>query len=125
MGVQDDLRSNADEARARAEELAKEARERIEEITRDARERIDEVASDLRERIADLASGQGDKVREGIEKAAGFIDEKTQSRFSEQIKRIEEAARGLVGRLAGEGDGAGSGSDEAGGGESEAASEEE
>ncbi|MDX1510155.1 MAG: antitoxin [Nitriliruptorales bacterium] len=103
MGVQDDLKNNAEEARAKAEELAREARERIEEITREARERIDEVAGELRERVAELAGGQGEKVREGIEKAAGFIDEKTQRRFSEQIKRIEDAARGLMDRLAGDG----------------------
>ena len=48
------------------------------------------------DKAKDLADQHADKVGEGIDKAAELVDGKTGGKFSDQIDKGAEAAKGLV-----------------------------
>lgn len=54
---------------------------------------------DFVDKAKDLAAENKDKVKEGIEKAGDFIDEKTGGKFSDQVDQGEEAAKDAVDNL--------------------------
>lgn len=65
-------------------------------------------------KAGDLASEHGDKVKEGLDKAGDFIDEKTGGKHSDRISENVDKAKDTVDDL-GNNDG---GRDDAGSGES-------
>ena len=52
--------------------------------------------SDFIDKAKDMMSGNKDKVKDGVEKAADMVDEKTGGKFSDQIDKGEEAAKDFV-----------------------------
>ena len=52
--------------------------------------------SDFIAKAKDMMSGNKDKVKDGVEKAADMVDEKTGGKFSDQIDKGEEAAKDFV-----------------------------
>jgi hypothetical protein len=59
---------------------------------------------DMKDKAGDLASEHGDKVKEGMEKAGDFIDEKTGGKHSDKIDKGVEKGQDLVDEMGGEGD---------------------
>lgn len=52
--------------------------------------------SDFIDKAKDMMSGNKDKVKDGVEKAADMVDEKTGGKYSDQIDKGEEAAKDFV-----------------------------
>ncbi len=52
--------------------------------------------SDFIDKAKDMMSGNKDKVKDGVEKAADMVDEKTGGKFSDQVDKGEEAAKDFV-----------------------------
>jgi antitoxin protein of toxin-antitoxin system len=59
---------------------------------------------DMKDKAGDLASEHGDKVKEGMEKAGDFVDEKTGGKHSDKIDKGVEKGQDLVDDMGGEGD---------------------
>ena len=51
----------------------------------------------LFDKIKDLADGHADQVEDAIDKVADVVDDKTGGKYSEQIEKGAEKAKGLVG----------------------------
>jgi antitoxin protein of toxin-antitoxin system len=58
---------------------------------------------DMKDKAGDLASEHGDKVKEGMEKAGDFVDEKTGGKHSDKIDKGVEKGQDLVDDMGGEG----------------------
>jgi antitoxin protein of toxin-antitoxin system len=58
---------------------------------------------DMKDKARDLASEHGDKVKEGMEKAGDFVDEKTGGKHSDKIDKGVEKGQDLVDEMGGEG----------------------
>ncbi|REK17643.1 MAG: antitoxin [Actinobacteria bacterium] len=54
---------------------------------------------DMVDKAKDLASENADSVKEGIEKAADFVDDKTGGEYSEQIDTGADKAKEAVDKL--------------------------
>jgi TRAP-type mannitol/chloroaromatic compound transport system substrate-binding protein len=52
--------------------------------------------SDFIDKAKDMMSGNKDKVKDGVEKAADMVDEKTGGKFSDQVDKGEETAKDFV-----------------------------
>lgn len=53
-------------------------------------------ADQLREKAEGFIDENADKIKDGIEKAGDFVDEKTGGRFSEQVDNVQTGAANLV-----------------------------
>ncbi|MGK5547131.1 antitoxin [Streptomyces sp. URMC 127] len=53
-----------------------------------------------KEKIGDLAQQHGDKIEQGLEKAAKVVDEKTKGKYSSQIRTGTGKAKDAIERLA-------------------------
>ncbi|MFV2118818.1 antitoxin [Streptomyces sp. Act-28] len=60
-----------------------------------------------RGKVSDLAQQHGDKIDQGIEKAARMVDQRTRGKYSDRIESGTVKARHAVDRLAQRDDGAG------------------
>jgi uncharacterized protein YjbJ (UPF0337 family) len=61
------------------------------------------AADRVGEKVKDVFSDHGDKIDGAVDKAGGFVDDKTKGKFSEHIEKVQDAAHGAVDKLAGEG----------------------
>lgn len=59
---------------------------------------------DIKNKASDLVDEHGDKVKDGIDKAADLADDKTGGKHSETIDSVADKAKGAIDKLAG-GDG--------------------
>ncbi|MBT1002059.1 antitoxin [Paenarthrobacter sp. DKR-5] len=57
------------------------------------------VFDDLKGKAQDLISGNEDAIRNGIQKAGNFVDEKTGGKYADQIDAVQNGAGNLVGGL--------------------------
>ena len=55
--------------------------------------------SDFIDKAKDLVSGNKEKVKEGIDKAAEVVDEKTDGKYSDNVDQGAEAAKDAVDNL--------------------------
>ncbi|MFD5630170.1 MULTISPECIES: antitoxin [unclassified Streptomyces] len=53
-----------------------------------------------KDKVSDLAQQHGDKVGQGLDKAARVVDEKTKHKYSDKIVTGTDKAKGAVDRLA-------------------------
>lgn len=58
------------------------------------------VFDDLKGKAQDLISGNEEAIKNGIQKAGDFVDQKTGGKFAEQIDAAQTGAGNLVGGLA-------------------------
>ncbi|MEH0109992.1 antitoxin [Tersicoccus sp. MR15.9] len=56
-------------------------------------------ASDLMGKAADAVRGHEDQVKQGIEKAGDFIDQKTGGKYADRIDSVQQKAGEAVNRL--------------------------
>jgi hypothetical protein len=54
------------------------------------------------DRAKDALSGQQDKVDAGVEKAGDMVDERTDSKYAEQVDQGQDMARDKLGDMTGE-----------------------
>jgi len=59
-----------------------------------------DLAEDLRGKAGDLADEHGDRIKQGIDRAAGVVDDKTKGRRTDTIESAAQKAKGAVDRLA-------------------------
>ena len=51
----------------------------------------------MRDKIKGMRRGNGDKASGGIDKAGGFVDEKTKGKYSGQVDKVQEKLKGRTG----------------------------
>ncbi|MCD9145594.1 antitoxin [Streptomyces albireticuli] len=54
----------------------------------------------VKDKVGDLAQQHGDKIEQGLEKAAKVVDEKTKGKYSSQIQTGTGKAKDAIDRLA-------------------------
>ena len=54
---------------------------------------------DMKDKARDLAEEHGDKIKDGLEKAAEFVDEKTGGKHSDKIDKGVEKGRETIDKL--------------------------
>ena len=54
------------------------------------------------DRAKDALSGQQDKVDAGVEKAGDMVDDRTESRYAEQVDQGQEMAKDRLGDMTGD-----------------------
>lgn len=54
---------------------------------------------DLKNKAAGLVDEHGDKIKDGIDKAADFADDKTGGQHTEKIESVAGKAKGVVDKL--------------------------
>ena len=54
---------------------------------------------DMKDKARDLAEEHGDKIKDGLEKAADFVDEKTGGKHSDKIDKGVEKGRETIDKL--------------------------
>jgi catechol 2,3-dioxygenase-like lactoylglutathione lyase family enzyme len=69
-------------------------------------ERWTELANELKDRSKGFLQKHDERIEEAIDKAAGFVDEKTKGKYSERIGTVAGKAKGTVDKLAGKADSA-------------------
>ncbi|MCA4132689.1 antitoxin [Arthrobacter sp. M4] len=57
---------------------------------------------DLKGKAQDLIDGNEEAIKEGIDKAGDFVDEKTGGKFAEQVDAVQGAASDYVASLSGQ-----------------------
>jgi uncharacterized protein YjbJ (UPF0337 family) len=58
------------------------------------------VAKDLSGKAKDTVTEHSDKIDDGIDKAAEFVDEKTKGKYTDKIGTVQSKAHDAVGKLA-------------------------
>ncbi|MFE3603734.1 antitoxin [Streptomyces sp. NPDC059142] len=58
-----------------------------------------------KEKVADLAQQHGDKIEQGLDKAARTVDEKTKGKYSDKIDTGTGKAKDALGKLSHKDDG--------------------
>ncbi|EGJ74332.1 hypothetical protein STTU_1542 [Streptomyces sp. Tu6071] len=78
--------------------------------------------SPAKDKVTDLAQQHGDKIGDGLDKAAKTVDERTKGKYSDRIQSGTDKAKDAVERMGkkdGEGDGGTGGGGTGGGGGSQ------
>ena len=57
--------------------------------------------SPAKDKVSGLAQQHGDKIDQGLDKAATMVDEKTKGKYSDKIQQGTDKAKGAVDRLSG------------------------
>jgi hypothetical protein len=65
-------------------------------------DRFKKTAADVKDKAAGLAEDHGDKVKDGIDKAADFVEDKTKHKHDDKIDKGADAAKGAIDKLAGD-----------------------
>ncbi|EDY42187.1 antitoxin [Streptomyces sp. SPB074] len=74
--------------------------------------------SPAKDKVADLAQQHGDRIGDGLDKAAKAVDERTKGKYSDRIQSGTDKAKDAVGRVGKkDGEESGGGGGGAGGGE--------
>jgi hypothetical protein len=58
---------------------------------------------DMKNKATELVDEHGDKVKDGIDKAADFVDDKTGGQHTDKIDSVAEKAKDAVDKLGGGG----------------------
>jgi uncharacterized protein YjbJ (UPF0337 family) len=61
-----------------------------------------ELAEEVGEKVKGMITEHHDQIDNAVDKAGGFIDEKTKGRFSDQIGKAKDAAHSAVTKLSGD-----------------------
>jgi hypothetical protein len=61
-----------------------------------------ELAEEVGEKVKGMITEHHDKIDNAVDKAGGFIDDKTKGRFSDQIGKARDAAHNAVTKLSGD-----------------------
>jgi hypothetical protein len=80
-------------------ERLKDIKGAAEDLAVDLTDRAGVLAEDARRKTGELAVEHGDQVRSGIDRAAGFVDEKLGPKAGQVAGRAGEAAKRVVDRL--------------------------
>jgi len=62
------------------------------------------LLDDLKGKAQDLIGGNEEAIKDGVEKAGDFIDDKTGGNFTDQIDAVQNAVSDFVGNLDGDAD---------------------
>jgi hypothetical protein len=68
-------------------------------------DRFKKSAADIKDKAGDLADEHGGKIKEGLDKAGDFVDDKTGGKHSEKIDGAVDKAQDTVDDLADDEDG--------------------
>ncbi|MFJ3956562.1 antitoxin [Arthrobacter sp. NPDC090010] len=60
------------------------------------------IFDDLKGKAQELVGGNEEAIKDGIEKAGDFIDEKTDGKFADQVNAVQDGASSLVENLKGQ-----------------------
>jgi len=60
------------------------------------------LIDDLKGKAQELIGGNEEAIKDGIEKAGDFIDDKTGGKFAEQVDAVQDAASGFVENASGD-----------------------
>ncbi|MPZ51666.1 MAG: antitoxin [Acidimicrobiia bacterium] len=55
-----------------------------------------DALSGAKDKVDDLADEHGDKMKDGIEKAGDFVDEKTGGKYADQVDAVQEKADEVI-----------------------------
>jgi MT0933-like antitoxin protein len=58
-----------------------------------------DLAKDLTDKARGAVTEHSDKIDEGIDKAAEFVDDKTKRKYSDRIESVQAKAHDVVGRI--------------------------
>ena len=72
-------------------------------------DKVKEVFSSNKDKAQDLVGEHGDSMKDGVDKAADFVDDKTGGKHTDKIEGVAEKAKDGIDKLAGD--------DKAGGGD--------
>jgi catechol 2,3-dioxygenase-like lactoylglutathione lyase family enzyme len=64
-------------------------------------DRLAGMATDLKDKSQDFLQKHDERIETAIDKAAGFVDDKTKGKYSERIGTVAGKAKGTVDKLAG------------------------
>ncbi|MGH4034854.1 antitoxin [Actinomycetota bacterium Odt1-20B] len=64
-------------------------------------QQLKEKLAPAKDKVSDLAQQHGDKIDQGLDKAAKVVDEKTKGKYSDKIQTGTDKAKDAVDRLAG------------------------
>ena len=59
-----------------------------------------DLAKDLTGKAREAVTEHSDKIDDGIDKAAEFVDDKTKGKYSDKIDSVQAKAHDVVGRIA-------------------------
>lgn len=68
-------------------------------------DKLKKSAEEIKDKVAEAVDEHGPKIGEGIDKAAGFVDEKTGHKYSDKIDKATGAVKGGLDKLDGKSDG--------------------
>lgn len=57
------------------------------------------------EKVGEVVAEHGDKIEAGLDKAAGFVDDKTGGKYSDKIEGATGKAKDVLGKVEGDGPG--------------------
>ena len=58
-----------------------------------------DLAKDLTGKARDAVTEHSDKIDDGIDKAAGYVDDKTKGKYAEKIDTVQSKAHDVVERI--------------------------
>jgi hypothetical protein len=67
-------------------------------------EKLKKSAEDIKDKVVEAVDEHGPKIGESIDKAAGFVDEKTGHKYSDKIDKATGAVKGGLDKLDGKPD---------------------
>ncbi|WP_329455277.1 antitoxin [Streptomyces sp. NBC_01497] len=67
--------------------------------------------SPARDKVSDLAAQHGDRIGQGLDKAARTVDQRTGGKYSDRIDAGTDKAKGAIDRMSQRGDSDGDGPD--------------
>jgi hypothetical protein len=66
-------------------------------------DKVKDVATQAKGKATELADEKGPQIKQGIEKAGGFVNEKTKGKYADKVHKGTETAKGTVDKLASDG----------------------
>ncbi|MGW9412796.1 antitoxin [Arthrobacter cupressi] len=60
------------------------------------------LIDDLKGKAQELIGGNEEAIKDGIQKAGDFVDDKTGGKFAEQVDAVQDAASGFVENASGD-----------------------
>jgi hypothetical protein len=65
-------------------------------------DKLKKSTADVTDKARDLAAEHGDKIDDGIDKAADLADDKTGGKHTDKIDKAADTAKGLVDKVEGD-----------------------
>ncbi len=66
-------------------------------------DKLKKSTADVTDKARDVATEHGDKIDDGIDKAADLADDKTGGKHTDKIDKAADTAKGMVDKLEGDG----------------------